>query len=204
MHEADPNAFPENLYAPPKAVVADQARASVVPEFYVVESGKFLILFFGTLGFYGLYWFWKHWASQRDRHRLDVWPVPRAIFSIFFAHALNRRITQRLAQREIAYAWSPGGWATLYVVATILSRIFDRLTILGIGWPTTDILALAAMVPVGVSLLQAQHAANMACDDPEGSGNERLTAANYVWLLVGGLVWVLALFGLTISPEEMT
>lgn len=208
MHDSEPQsaaqqAASENLYAPPKAVIADQARVAPAPEFYVVESGKFLMLYFGTLGFYHVYWFWKHWALQRDRHRLDLWPIPRALFNIFFAHALNARIAQRLAQRETTYVWSPGLWATVYVVCTIVSRMFDRLASMDIGWPTTSMLALAAIVPIGLSLLQTQRAANRACDDPEGAGNERLTLVNYVWLFLGALLWILLLLGLTVSPDEV-
>lgn len=207
MHEeassSTPQAAPDNLYAPQKSVVADMARAESAPEFYVVESGKLLILFFGTLGMYQVYWFWKHWPLQRDRHKLDVWPIPRTSFSIFFAHALNARITQRLAQREIAYAWSPGSWATLYVICTILGNVLDRMSFWGIGWPTVGILSLALLLPAGASLLYAQRAANLGCDDPEGVRNEHLTVVNYLWLVFGGLLWIMVLFGLMISPEEL-
>ena len=206
-HDAPPTAqpsVPENLYAPPKAAIADPLAVGSAPEFYVVGSGKFLILYFATLGAYQLYWFWKHWALQRARHQLKVWPVPRALFSIFFAHALNARITGRLEQRGLAYAWSPGGWATLYVVCVILGQILDRVAASGTGWPVTSIIALAMLLPAGLSLAKAQRAANTACDDPDGQRNERLTPANYVWILLGVLLWALVLFGLTIPPEELS
>ena len=41
-----------------------------------------------------------------------------------------------------------------------------------------------------------QKAANVACDDSEGLSNSQLTAANIAWLVVGGLLWALILYGL--------
>ena len=208
MHEYEPppaSPQPEsaNLYAPPKAAVTSQVSVESVPEFYVVAPWKCMLLFFGTVGLYHLYWFWKHWALQRDRHRLSIWPIPRALFSIFFAHALNSRVDEQLARRGVAYRWSPGGWATLYVIGSIVSRILDQLVMKGIGWPTTDVLSLLILLPIGLSLLQAQRAANMACADPAGAGNRRLTTANGIWLFFFGLFWLLILLGIGISPEEL-
>ena len=44
--------------------------------------------------------------------------------------------------------------------------------------------------------LPAQKAANAASGDSTGSSNATFTGANWVWMILGGLIWALSLFGL--------
>ena len=44
--------------------------------------------------------------------------------------------------------------------------------------------------------LPAQKAANIASGGTDGVGNDRFTGANWAWMIVGGLIWILSLFGL--------
>ena len=189
----------DNLYAPPVSAVAEPLSETEAAQFYVVAPWKFLLLFFATLGMYSLYWFWRHWAQQKRRYKLDIWPVPRAIFQIFFAHSLNREIDFRLGRVDAKYRWSPGAHATSFVVFSILSNVMDRLSAASIGSPYTDGLSIVALLPLAYSMLQAQKAANAACGDPQGLGNARLTAANYIWLILGFLLWAMAALGLLIG-----
>lgn len=192
-------AEPDNLYAPPASIVTEPLGEAEAAQFYVVAPWKFLLLFFATLGLYSLYWFWRHWALQKRRYKLDIWPVPRAIFQIFFAHSLNREIDFRLGRVDAKYRWSPGAHATSFVVFSILSNVMDRLSAASIGSPYTDGLSIVALLPLAYSMLQAQKAANAACGDPQGLGNARLTAANYIWLILGFLLWAMAALGLLIG-----
>lgn len=184
----------QNVYAPPAALVMDAPRPA--PEFYVVSRNKFLVLFFITLGVYQLYWFYMHWARYRTYNRQRLWPAARAIFAIFFAHALGGEIDQSLRRRGAAHRWSPGRWATGYVVFQIAGSICDRLSVAEIGSPTTDVLGLLAMLPVAACLMQIQMAANSACGQPEGESNRRFTWANWLWIAVGTVAWTLVLLGL--------
>lgn len=185
----------DNLYAPPVSAVAEPLSETEAAQFYVVAPWKFLLLFFATLGMYSLYWFWRHWAQQKRRYKLDIWPVPRAIFQIFFAHSLNREIDFRLGRVDAKYRWSPGAHATSFVVCSILSNIMDRLSARSIGSPYTDALALLLLFPLAYSMLQAQKAANAACGDPQGLSNTRLTVANYIWMILGFVLWAMAALG---------
>ncbi|WP_303748180.1 hypothetical protein [Stenotrophomonas pigmentata] len=187
----------DNVYAPPQSSLAQEtAVPSALPPFYVVSITKLVLLYVATMGFYSLYWFWKHWARHKRDKKLSIWPVPRAIFAIFFAHSLNQEIDHRLQRAGKRYSWSPGMWAGAYVISAIGGRIVSRIpeTILpalpsfGIG---ILLLAINAM-----ALVQAQRAANLACGDPDGSGNARLTAANWAWLILGGLFWLVIGLGI--------
>jgi hypothetical protein len=195
-HIAEPN-----LYTPPKAQIADPVQEAA-PEFYIVSRSKLLILFYATLGAYTLYWFWRNWKLHKIRRKLDLWPVARAIFSIFFAHSLNREIEYRVSRGGHRHDWSPNAWATVYVVSTIAGNILDRLSTMGIGWPAVDIASLLFLLPTGYALVRSQVAANIACDDPEATQNRHLTMANYVWIVLGLMLWALLLLGLGMPPEE--
>lgn len=184
----------ENMYAPPLAAVTDAPRVAERREFFVVAPAKFVLLYLGTFGLYFYYWAYMHWARHRRFTGEPMWPVARAIFSVFFAHSLNDAIDRRAA--PLGHRWSPGTWATLYVITTIGAVLADRLAANDIGLPYTTLVAILLTLPAAYACLRTQRAANVACGDPAGSANRRLTWANYLWLAFGLLVWALAAFGL--------
>jgi len=190
-----------NFYAPPQAQIADPIDTTDVAPFYVVSERKFLMLFFATVGMYSMYWFWRHWKRHKIDKKLEIWPVPRAIFPIFFAHGLNREIDHLLHRKQQRFAWSANALATVFVVFSLIGNITDRLTWRGIGYPYSDILSLLTLLPIGYCLFRTQQAANLACGDPDADANRRFTIANYAWLSLGMLWWALILIGLTLPPE---
>jgi hypothetical protein len=185
-----------NIYDAPASNLNDEPAASdEAHKFYVVGPLKFALLYAFTFGFYQLYWFYKNWSRYRAHTQESLWPVPRAIFTIFFTHSLFRRVNETIEAQDLEYSWDPGTLATWYVLAQIANRIMDRLP------DSTDKVVvpieLIIMLPVvGYILCCAQRAINVACGDPTGASNKRLTWANYLWLVIGFLTLVLILLGL--------
>lgn len=194
-----------NFYAPPAAAVADPVvtggLATRADPFFVVAPWKFALLFGATIGLYQYYWLYMHWARFRRCTGEPMWPVARAILSVFFAHSLNREIDHRIGRVEL-HAWAPGALATLYVVCTIGGALADRLSAREIGSPYTDLAGLVLLLPIGYSLARTQAAANIACGDPQAVGNRRLSWANWIWLVLGAVLWILMLLGLGIMVTE--
>ena len=96
------------------------------------------------------------------------------------------------------------GVATLFVLLAICSSVLDRMANKGIGSPTTDVIGTALVLITPLVLVRGQKAINFACGDPDGSGNSRYTLANWVWMILGGLFWLLILFGvyaMVFAPE---
>lgn len=191
-----------NLYAPPAAQIREtSARPDDAAPFYIVSTAKVAVLTFATFGLYPLYWFWRHWQMHKLQAKQDIWPVPRAIFSVFFAHALFNEIDHQLDRRQVRWGWSPGLWATLYVIAVIASRIADRLPEEVVSAEATMAVMFAALVAVVLSLTRAQRAANLACGDGNAEVNRGFTWANWIWIVLGGLFWLLIGVGMML-PEE--
>ncbi|MGH1487202.1 MAG: hypothetical protein ACRBCI_13395 [Cellvibrionaceae bacterium] len=187
----------DNIYKAPEANLVssnDEANA----QFYIVSIKKFTILFFATVGMYPIYWFYKNWKLQKERHDLSIWPVARGIFSIFYAHTLFNKIDSVLQQKQKVFEWSAGAVATSYVVLTVVSTLMSQLASKEIGSPYTDILSIAALPVLYVILLKAQKAINLSQNDPEGEANNQLTGANIVWIFIGLLLWALIILGLLI------
>ncbi|MEL7184814.1 MAG: hypothetical protein AAFN50_00085 [Pseudomonadota bacterium] len=120
----------------------------------------------------------------------------RGIFYIFFTHSLFTDVDTRLRDKDPDYSWSPNLIATLFVLLTIINRVADRVMpeALISGWVILFSASLWFVLPA--LLVPAQKAINAACSDPNGASNRKLTAANYVWLLLGLLLWAVVLLGL--------
>jgi hypothetical protein len=174
--------------------------------FYVVSQKKFTVLFLATLGIYSFYWWYKQWSCYKDGSAFeseehDVWPVPRALFPVFFTHSLFREVN-RFSQAGAALdKWQHSGHATFLVVLMVVSNVLDRLSWKSIGAPYTDVLSLVFLLPLLSSFSKAQAMINISCADPEGAANCTFTSANYAWIAIGCICWVLVLIGLFL-PES--
>lgn len=187
-----------NLYAPPASDVTQvDGPRDRSNEFFVISPGKFWLLFIATFSLYQLYWFYMHWARYRRAHPVTVWPLARAIFSLFFAHALANRIAQSLRASGRTFAWKPAFAATVYVLAQLISNLIDRIPLPGWSDSSKELVLVLMIVPTGLAMAQIQAAANVACGDPRGESNRRLTPANYAWLAVCVLLWALIGFGMS-------
>ncbi|RCU52538.1 hypothetical protein DU002_00785 [Corallincola holothuriorum] len=174
-------------------------NTEVSQEFYVVSPLKFVILFIGTLGFYSIYWFYKHWSLFKKHNNDNIWPIPRAIFAIFFTHALFGVIDDKYQQGNHPARKSLSFAATVFVVLTILGRLLDKLASNEIVAPLLAYSSLAFIPIICWALLQGQLKANIACNDPAANSNRTLTVFNCLWLFLGALLWFLVIFGLLIT-----
>lgn len=162
-------------------------------KFYVVSTRKLVILYFATFGLYTVFWFYQNWQLYKTRtNDSSIWSVPRAIFYIFFTHTLFRAVEYTIDSEGRDYRWDAGGTATLFVVITLLERVCDRI-------PSTfaDIAGIALFVVKVLPLMNAQKAINAACAPLPEQSNNKFTAANYVWIALGGLLWIVVLIGLS-------
>ncbi len=192
----------DNPYQPPQSELINQADSSEVPGFYVVSKKKMVILFLTTLGIYQVYWFYRNWRLRKQATGEKIWPLPRAIFCIFFVHSLFRAANDQRNLGPVQLpVWNYGPQATLIVILFIISNVLDRMSTQSIGSPLTDYLSLLLLLPIVACLASAQERINEACGDPLGESNSRFRVANYLWIVLGLLLWVSIGYGL-IAPTE--
>ena len=185
----------KQMYRPPAA--DDAPLPSLVQDapFYVVSRTKFLVLFFATFGAYQMYWFFANWRRYRDRMSARLLPFWRAVFSPLFTHKLFGIVAQHGAPPAPRFAAAE--MATLYVVFVVGSWVLDRWG----GGLLIDVVSTALGLCTAYPLLAAQDAANAASGDPSGSSNARMSPLNYVFIVLGVVLWPLLVLGLAM-PEE--
>ncbi|OUS00661.1 hypothetical protein A9Q81_10250 [Gammaproteobacteria bacterium 42_54_T18] len=182
--------------APESEVELDEVREE--GEFYVVSTLKFTVLYISTLGIYALYWFYRNWTVHKIKQGLDIWPIPRAIFAIFYIHSLFNNVNNKLKDSGSDFSWKSDVMATLFIVLSIASSVCDRLADSEIGLPYITFVSLIILPFTFYILLKAQKAINTAENDPAGSTNSSITALNCLWIFLGLLIWVAAIVGVLV------
>lgn len=191
----------DNLYAPPQADLASTTPEAKQPPFYVVSRGKFLTLFILTFGLYRLYWAYKNWKQFKQDSGEEMWPVARAIFAIFFTHALYREADARLKRDGLAFKWEPGELATLFVVASIVRNVLDSLARNNVGFPQVDIANLLMLPVLAWITWLGQRGLNAAAGDLHGQSNARFTPINYLFMVLGTALLVVVCLGMMVMAR---
>ena len=163
--------------------------------FFTVSTPKLFKMYILTLGLYGLYWFYKNWKLQKMLHNLDVMPIPRAIFSIFFTHSLFRRISDTIEQEGVSYKFNASLMAWIYVGSLVISNIIAQLGKMGILPHTLQLFDLAGILISVYPLMHAQDAINQINGDIVGVSNSEYSWHNILLMIFGVIIWVLTLLG---------
>lgn len=185
------------------------------PPLFPVSEGKLLTLYLLSFGLYGVYWFYKNWQLQQSSMDKKIYPLLRAIFSIFFTHSLFKRINQQASKLEKKHRFNANLMATIYVVTIVLSHLIDRLSIAGddgsegsgfvlqeaLSGNTLIIISVGIFLLSAFPLVQVQATANRINDDLLGYLNHRYSVWNYLLIATGALFW--AMLGLGILANSM-
>ena len=178
-----------NPYAPPAARVADVSSNVADDEipFFAVSVRKLTVLSICTFGIYQVYWFYKHWQRVRERGE-SVLPVMRAIFGIFFCYALFSRVRDydhpNVRSETLAAGGLALGWVVLQLVANLPNPFY--------------LLTFASVV----FLVPVQSRINRINEEvaPDHDPNSRFSGWNWFGIVIGGLLFLLAIIGSTL-PE---
>lgn len=89
----------------------------------ILNTGRFIILSVMTLGLYELWWIYKAWRFFQRRNNLDIIPVLRALFSIFFLYALMERIQEFAKEKGYGKEYPSGALTAGFIIVNILSNL---------------------------------------------------------------------------------
>ncbi|PCJ87194.1 MAG: hypothetical protein COA54_06745 [Thiotrichaceae bacterium] len=175
-------------------------------QFFPVSEGKLMTLYILSLGLYGIYWFYKNWKLQQPLMDKKIYPVLRAIFSIFFTHALFRRINAQATGLEKKHQFNANALATFFVASIVASHILDRLSthstaFEGMMSSTVIITSLALFCLSVYPMLKVQATVNRINGDMLGYLNHKYSLWNIALIVLGIGLWLL--IGMGILAESM-
>lgn len=154
----------------------------------IVTLQKFIILSIISFGLYPIWWMYKTWKFFKEKDNLDIMPVPRAIFAIFFLNGLFNRIQD--------FAGSKGYTKTFSSVGCFLGVIgFNFAGKLPEPYFLISFLSFLFFLP-GVEALNHGIRNSVAFDVRE---TESFNARQLILLILGGIFWVLVLMGLSME-----
>lgn len=180
----------DSVYAAPQSNLGSGEDSSA-HMFYVVSPLKMMVLFISTLGGYALYWHYRNWRlfKNSEAGKSSIWPAPRALFNVFFTHALMRKVRAHAAAAGRDIGSTSGTIASVMVLLTILSWILSSVPESSAYFLVATFISIAVVVPLMFVYRAAQVLINASCGDVAGESNSTFTAANVIWILVGALLW---------------
>ncbi|MBT8118286.1 MAG: hypothetical protein KJN89_01100 [Gammaproteobacteria bacterium] len=169
--------------------------------YFPVSEGKLITLYILSFGLYGVYWFYKNWSLLQPRIEKRIFPLMRAIFSIFFTHSLFKLIDQSAVTLERKHKFNANLLATLFVAAVVISNILDRVSVNSgvlnmLPDNTMIIISLIIFLLSAYPLAVVQATVNRLNNDILGYLNHRYSAWNYLLIIAGTLLWLMVLLGL--------
>lgn len=159
------------------------------PLYFPVSPLKLVVMSICTIGIYDLYWFYKNWALVKEREKLDIMPFWRAFFAYFFCYSLFKKIQDSTDKVSLGKSISPGPMAAGWIIVTLLWKLPDPY------WLITYF-SVFFLVPV-------QYVVNELNDvvAPTHNRNIKFTGWNIVGVVFGGLIVILGVVGIFLSPE---
>lgn len=182
--EAPHHAGFAGAYAPPEPAPPLPRTHTLFP----VTTTKFVVMSICTFGMYDVYWCYRMWQRVAAETREPVSPFWRAFFAPFCCFGLFARIRELAERRRTDVAWSGALLGALYLVLSVTWRLPDP-------WWLVSLATFLPFLPV-VRTVERVHATETALEGPNGS----FSGANIAGIVVGALLLVLVLVGLTLPP----
>ncbi len=176
----------ENLYAPPKAVVADAAPTNDAGvRFFAASPVKLVVLSICTLGLYQIYWFYKQWVLIRNHSEPDIIPWGRALFGIIWCYSCFDFVRKDDQHLGIEPALPAVPLAIGWIVLSLAWRLPEPYFMFGILSPLP-------LVPVQLHINHIN-----ALVAPDHDKNSRFSIWNWLAVAVGAVLVGLMILGLT-------
>lgn len=191
-----------NPYAAPGADFEEHEQPSLSDErteLYVVAMQKFYLLSVFTIGFYTLYWFYAQFRAQK-RLGMKVNPALSALFSLFTAHGLFRRIDREATRAGLSSSRRALSQAWPYIALVVLGQL---IRIVGEHSPSLTVLSLLVFAVSALPLGQVQKRVNQIADDVGGRSNAKLGPLNLACIALGAIVWLFVFIGFLARPSRI-
>src|SRR3989344_6020471 len=126
-------------------VVGEGALAKA--EYFSVSTTRLMVLSILTFNLYPFFWFYRNWQAVKKSQGTDIYPLLRAIFSIFFCNNLFVRVLRSAKDNGYADSYSPGWLAAAYIALLFAGNALGRVEIAG-GTYLLSLLVLLVLTPL--------------------------------------------------------
>jgi hypothetical protein len=171
----------------PEIVLDSTPRAK--PPFFAVSLLKLVVLSTCTFGLYEIYWFWRNWNRIRVSSVPGITPSLRAIFAFLFCYPCFIRIKRAGISRGVTPAPPIGILAICYILTTLSGGLPGLLCLI-------SFLSVAFLLPIQ-SYVNRINALASPGHDP----NSRFGVWNWIAVIAGGLLLILAVIG-SVLPTQ--
>jgi hypothetical protein len=187
-----PSEMSESIEA---SAISDAPEASATEHFisapyFAVSPLKLAVMSICTLGIYELYWFYMNWRLIRDRERSAIMPFWRAFFGFFFCYQCFSHILNSARSAGIRTSVTAGSMAAAWILISLTWRLPD---------PYSVVTFLAFIPMIVIQSVASELNAKVA---PGSDTNSRFSGLNIVGIVIGGLIFILAMIGAFMPPTE--
>jgi hypothetical protein len=158
-------------------------------EHQVISPTRFVVLCLATIGLYNMWWQYKTWRFFKQRQQSDIWPVARALFSIFTVHELMTTIGKFARSNGIEPTYNPRELTGGYVILSLLSRLPS-----GFG-----LISLASFAFL-MAPFKAFRSALLASPEYAATEQTGISTGQLVAFILGPILWSVVLIGI-LAPE---
>lgn len=100
--------------------------------FFPISLVKFLTLSIVTIGSYNCYWMYRNWKDIKQSKQLNMMPIARGFFSLFWFYplflALRNDSVERYSENRVMLPLVAGICAALYLLVSLLANYADGFT----------------------------------------------------------------------------
>ena len=167
--------------------LASEAVASEEAYFFTASTKKLVLLSVFTFGMYKLYWFYKNWRVIREQTGKKIMPFWRTVFCYFWAYSCFKQIKIAAKEQHIQTTLPIGYLAAAFIVLDLCGNLWNLpnpYAVLGIIGSA----AVACLVPVNTLAIRVNERLS-----PRFQNNDRLTGWNWLALIVGGIILIMAI-----------
>ena len=150
--------------------------------FFPVTSNKLAVLSICTWGLYDYYWFYKNWSRIAERTPRTISPFWRTFFLPFWVRSCFREIREAGTSLRIPNPFDENWSALIYILFYFSSLFLPEFY----WW-----VSIFSFIPLVVA---NRYASSInALQGPDYDRNDEFSVSNWIWIIVGAGLLVLAL-----------
>ena len=147
----------------------------------IISTQKFLLFSILSLGLYQIWWMYKEWEFFEHKDKLNISPVLRAIFCVFFLYSLFKHIQIFAHENLYTKAFSSLWLFLAYILTPVLISTID----------TYGIITIATTTLYLVPAFQASNYAKKNSTLVKVIELKKMTTPQIILVVIGSLFWLM-------------